>query len=752
MPMSWWWKMLLKRMKRSGAREARRVFPRLRVESLEDRIDPAGIFASAVAAGSAPVVTVFDATTRAQKFTVNAYDPSFTGGVNVAVGDVNGDGTPDLITGPGAGGGPVVDVYSGTDGSLLKTLSVGDDTSRAGATVAAADFNGDGKADIVVGTMRNGAPLIQVVQVSDESVLLGFTPFAGAQGVSVAAGDVNGDGTPDVVAAAGPGTTPQVIAYDGSTRAELLNTAPFEDAFTGGAQVATGDLDGDGKADVIVSAGFAGGPRVVAFSGATGGVLQNFFAYDQTQRSGVTTVAYDADGNGTLDLVCTDGPGQTAGVTAFDGKTLATMTTSFTAPPVGATFETTPPTATVASSASGTTATTPIPFTVTFDEAVNGFTSSGLAVTNGTVSNFTATNAKTYTFDVTPTADGAVSVSVATGVATDAAGNANTASAAYSVTYTTAGPPVTADALTTNSTTPTLTGTVGDSAASVAVVVGGQTLTATVSGTTWSAAVPAPLAEGTYDIRATAADSAGHTSTATRTGGLVIDTTAPTATVSSTASDPTSTSPISFTVTLSEDVTGFTTSGLTVTNGTVSGFTATDAKTYTFNVAPTSAGAVTVGVTAGAATDAAGNGNTASATITRTFTGTATIDASGMVSTMPDVNAPQWQTQSDGLRIWDVQTGSGTVVTSSTTNVEAYYTGWLAGDGTQFDSNRTSSSPASFSLSGLITGWQEGLIGMQPSGIRRLSIPAALAYGSTAQGSIPANSDLVFEIKLVSSS
>ena len=124
-------------------------------------------------------------------------------------------------------------------------------------------------------------------------------------------------------------------------------------------------------------------------------------------------------------------------------------------------------------------------------------------------------------------------------------------------------------------------------------------------------------------------------------------------------------------------------------------------------------------------------------------------DDSGMVNSLPDVNASNWVTQSDGLKIWDVQTGTGTAVTSSST-LSVYYTGWLL-NGTSFDSARSPNSPASFSLTGLIQGWQEGLIGMQPGGIRRLYIPSALAYGTAGSGSsIPPNSDIVFEIKLIS--
>jgi FKBP-type peptidyl-prolyl cis-trans isomerase len=134
-------------------------------------------------------------------------------------------------------------------------------------------------------------------------------------------------------------------------------------------------------------------------------------------------------------------------------------------------------------------------------------------------------------------------------------------------------------------------------------------------------------------------------------------------------------------------------------------------------------------------------------TPTDTTTDTPTIDASGMVSAMPSVNDPGWQTQADGLKVWDVRPGTGAAVTSSST-VSVYYTGWLAANGTKFDTNTTDATPMMFQVSGLIPGWQEGIVGMKVGGIRRLYVPAALGYGSTAQGPIPANSDLVFEVKL----
>lgn len=101
------------------------------------------------------------------------------------------------------------------------------------------------------------------------------------------------------------------------------------------------------------------------------------------------------------------------------------------------------------------------------------------------------------------------------------------------------------------------------------------------------------------------------------------------------------------------------------------------------------------------------------------------------------------------LQIIDLEEGSGEVVRPGAT-VTAHYTGALASDGTIFQSSHDFGQPIPFSLSGVIKGWTDGVPGMKVGGKRRLVIPAAQAYGEQEQPGIPANSDLVFDIELVS--
>jgi FKBP-type peptidyl-prolyl cis-trans isomerase len=103
----------------------------------------------------------------------------------------------------------------------------------------------------------------------------------------------------------------------------------------------------------------------------------------------------------------------------------------------------------------------------------------------------------------------------------------------------------------------------------------------------------------------------------------------------------------------------------------------------------------------------------------------------------------------ESLQITDIKEGTGDPVKAGAT-VTAHYTGALVSDGTIFQSSKDTGQPFTAPLSNLIKGWQDGIPGMKPGGVRRLVIPAAQAYGSQSQPGIPANSDLVFDIELVS--
>lgn len=102
------------------------------------------------------------------------------------------------------------------------------------------------------------------------------------------------------------------------------------------------------------------------------------------------------------------------------------------------------------------------------------------------------------------------------------------------------------------------------------------------------------------------------------------------------------------------------------------------------------------------------------------------------------------------LQVIDITEGTGDIVPTNAT-ITAHYTGALCKDGTIFQSSHDFGKPITFGLDQVIAGWSKGVPGMKVGGTRRLIIPSAMAYGSVrAAANIPANSDLVFDIELVS--
>lgn len=101
------------------------------------------------------------------------------------------------------------------------------------------------------------------------------------------------------------------------------------------------------------------------------------------------------------------------------------------------------------------------------------------------------------------------------------------------------------------------------------------------------------------------------------------------------------------------------------------------------------------------------------------------------------------------LKIEDLKKGTGPAVKSGDT-VSINYKGTLT-DGTPFDSSYDRGEPfeTKIGVGEVIKGWDQGVVGMQVGGKRKLIIPPALAYGDQAAGTIPPNSTLVFEVELM---
>jgi len=197
-------------------------------------------------------VSIVDGRTGSPITTILLNTPTQTNGngAPVAAGDVNGDGISDLIVGPnsGAGGYSQIHVYSGKDWSALPITY-----PASGPLVATADFNHDGKSDIVTaGSVYDGAT----------GNLLFTFPAGIVQ--DLATGDINGDGTPDIAVEG----TSSISVYSGVNQ-QLIDTFPG-----GGTpyHIAVADMNQDGYADLLRYDGASG---LKIFSGFDGSVLSS---------------------------------------------------------------------------------------------------------------------------------------------------------------------------------------------------------------------------------------------------------------------------------------------------------------------------------------------------------------------------------------------------------------------------------------------------------------------------------------------
>ncbi len=189
-------------------------------------------------------------------------------------GDVNGDGVADNIVTDG----PRVSVVSGSDGRVLVKAFAPFEASYTGALNAVfVDVDGDGRSELVVSPGQGGGPVVAVYNADgmERGRFWGIDDAGFRGGVNLAAGDVNGDARPDLVVTAGAGGGPRVAIYDGKSlgadaRRLVADFFAFEATQTGGATA------GLANGVLIFGAGPGGGPRVRGVNAdglfATGGV------------------------------------------------------------------------------------------------------------------------------------------------------------------------------------------------------------------------------------------------------------------------------------------------------------------------------------------------------------------------------------------------------------------------------------------------------------------------------------------------
>ncbi|HEY2784103.1 MAG TPA: transglutaminase domain-containing protein [Fimbriiglobus sp.] len=217
--------------------------------------------------------------------------PGFAGEVRTATADVTGDGVPDFIGGTGVGISAEVAVIDGQTHQVIARFHPFESSFTLGVYVTAADLTGDGKAEVVVTPDQGGGPIVAVYD-----------------GAKLAQGLANGQPFGQ------PAQLDRFFGIEGDPN------------FRGGDRPSLGDMNGDQTPDLIVSAGFLGGPRIAVFDGndlAKGvptphHLLPDFFAFEPTLRNGAFVAAGDITGDGKAELAFGGGPSGANRVRVFD--------------------------------------------------------------------------------------------------------------------------------------------------------------------------------------------------------------------------------------------------------------------------------------------------------------------------------------------------------------------------------------------------------------------------------------------------
>ena len=306
-----------------------------------------------IGAGSQPMVQLVDAVTGGMLAQAMVFEATFRGGVRPAMGDVTGDTVPEVVVASGVGRTGEIRVYEQrfTAGKVelvelpaYRTLPFGSGYT-GGVEVAVGEVDGNGREDIVAAMSRGGGTVnvfrsVNAVDPVENTPYRTFTPFPGTfnGGASVAVVDVGTfvqgrltdatavDNRMEIVVGSGAGMRSTVKVYDVSATPRVVSTMlPFPATFVGGVSVSTGRYDADPLDDVIASAGRGGGGGTSVYSvrldRPAANLLATWAAFASLARPNAPafTAAIDLDDDGRLDtLYATQGDaGGSAGVTKF---------------------------------------------------------------------------------------------------------------------------------------------------------------------------------------------------------------------------------------------------------------------------------------------------------------------------------------------------------------------------------------------------------------------------------------------------
>ncbi len=239
------------------------------------------------APGTEPNIFIYDQKGKLIKKFL-AWPKTFRGGLKVAVADINNDNQAEILTVPATGGAGQLKIFD-FSGRLEKQFLVTDKNWLGGLNIAVGDLDGNGQAEVAIGYGSGNSPQVRIYTTSGR-LLKSFFPYEKTfkGGVKIAVANINGRSNhsrAEIITAPGRGRDPLVKVFDNDANL-IKQFLVYSKNWQGGMNVVAGDLNNDGISEIAVSALSGAAPHVRVFDGQ-GRLLESFYAYEESWSGGV---------------------------------------------------------------------------------------------------------------------------------------------------------------------------------------------------------------------------------------------------------------------------------------------------------------------------------------------------------------------------------------------------------------------------------------------------------------------------------
>lgn len=254
----------------------------------------------AAAKNNLPTVAIYDLD-GSKKEEFYAYSQKFTGGVNLTVGNVKSDWPEEIITAAGSGGGPHLRIFN-QQGQLISQFFAYPANFSGGVNIVTIKYNSESEEKIITAPQSNYPPLIKIFDYHG-NLLKEFLVFENnyQQGVNLASGDINGDGIEEIIVSkANHGSLVRIFTSTGN----LLSQFEAFGSAVNGLNLTSADIDNDQIEEIIVAPVNNAKGQVKIFD-YRGNLKSQFLAFENNYFGGINLTASDIDLDQEVEILAT---------------------------------------------------------------------------------------------------------------------------------------------------------------------------------------------------------------------------------------------------------------------------------------------------------------------------------------------------------------------------------------------------------------------------------------------------------------